>query len=287
MARGFDATPDIEATVVVNVADDDVVHGLHVSPDIDTVVYTLAGVEGPHGWGRREESWRVIDELARFPGADTSFRLGDLDLAVNLFRTGLLRDGVPLSDITQRVATAFGLGSAVLPATDDRVRTEVLTDAGWFDFQTYFVRRSHRDRVRSVRFVGLEQAAPAPGVLEAIADADAIVIAPSNPVLSVWPVLDIGGIRGAVAEKPTIGVSPLIGGRAVKGPAVESMEAYGLPPTVPGVISAYEGLLDALVVDRADAVDVGSQVELITYDILITDRAPARRLAERVIQWAR
>lgn len=285
MARGFAATTEVETTIVTNVGDDDSIYGLYVSPDIDTIVYSLAGVEGSHGWGRADDTWRVMAELERF-GVDTSFRIGDMDLALNLFRTQRLASGAALSEITRMQTEAFDVPLRILPVTDDRLRTQVQTESTgvWLDFQTYFVRRRHQDRVVSVRFEGAGSAAPAPGVLAAIDEADAVVIAPSNPVLSIWPILAVEGVQEALRSARVMAVSPLIEGRALKGPAAEVMGSLGLPPGTEGVIAAYDGVLDDLIVDRADVID-HPDVRIIGTDTLIPDWERAQRLAKEMIAW--
>ena len=286
LARGFEAHPDAAATLVVNTGDDDVVHGLHVAADLDTVLYTLAGVEGPDGWGRASETWTTLTELSRLPGADTAFQLGDRDLAVHLYRTGRLHAGDSLSEITSDLAAAFGLRSVLRPVSDDRIRTQVETPLGWLDFQTYFVRRGHRDTVLDVRYQGLESAQPAPGVAEAIEAADVVVIAPSNPVMSIWPILGVGSLRERIESRPTVAISPLIGGRAVKGPTVAAMQAMGLEPSPAGVVEAYGGLLDAIVLDPGD-VGSGLPVETVATDVMLPTVERARSLADEVMRWAR
>ncbi len=288
MARGFEAVGEAETTVVVNVADDETIYGLHVSPDLDTVCYTLAGVEGEHGWGRAGDTWNVMDALSAFP-IDTSFRLGDRDLATNLYRTARLGHGDPLSAITEDIARALGLRTRVLPATDDRVRTHVRTpDGEWLDFQTYFVFRRHADPVAEVRFDGIEEAVPAPGVLEAIAAADTVVLGPSNPILSIWPIVRIPGMAEAIrASGRVLAVSPLIGGTAVKGPAVEVLAGLGFPPGLAGVLAAYDGLVTDLVVDAADAADAAGlgDVGVHVSDTRIAAPAAAERLAKEILTW--
>ncbi len=286
MARGLAAIPGATLTVVVNTGDDDLIQGLHVSADLDTVVYTLAGLEGPHGWGRSEESWRTMDELARFPDADTSFRLGDLDLSVNLYRTGRLASGDPLSSITADICRGFGIDTPILPATDDPVRTMVATPAGELDFQTYFVRRRHADAVTGIRFAGAERAKPAPGVMEALSSADAIVIAPSNPVLSIWPILAVPGIRAAVRSvRKVAAVSPLIGGRAIKGPAAEAMRGLGLGNDLAGIIDAYGGLVSHLVIDTTESAAPPAGVTTLRTDTMIAEPAAAAALAQEMLAW--
>lgn len=285
MARGFAAMTEVETTIVANVGDDDSIYGLHISPDIDTIVYSLAGVEGSQGWGRADDTWRVMAELERF-GVDTSFRLGDMDLALNLFRTQRLASGTPLSEITRIQAEAFDVPLRIFPATDDRLRTQVQTEStgAWLDFQTYFVRRRHQDRVAAVRFDGAGSAEPGPGVLAAIGEADAVVIAPSNPVLSIWPILAIDGIREALGGAHVMAVSPLIGGKALKGPAADVMASLGLPSGTMGVIAAYDGLLDDLIVDVSDVIE-RPDVRIIGTDTRIPEWERARRLAKEMVGW--
>jgi LPPG:FO 2-phospho-L-lactate transferase len=254
MARALDLA-GADLTVVVNVGDDAVTHGLHVCPDLDTVMYTLAGAEGPEGWGLVDDTLRVMDTLA-WLGADTTFRIGDRDLATNLYRTAALSEGRRLSEVTAELCGAYEVGPRVLPASDDPVRTVVTTDDGSMSFQEYFVHRRHRDPVRDLAFDGAADARPAPGVMEAIEGADAVVVAPSNPPLSIWPILAVPGITDAVATAATVvAVSPLFGGSALKGPAHEVLTSLGLPAGNAGVVAAYDGLLTDFVVDEGDAAD--------------------------------
>ncbi len=242
MARGLAAVAEVDLTVVVNVGDDASNHGLHISPDLDTVTYTMAGVEGPQGWGRADDTFTLNDELGRF-GVDNNFQLGDRDLALKLFRTNELANGARLSEVTETIARAFDLSPTVLPATDDPLRTMVRTTDGWLTFQEYFVKRRHRDEVVELRFEGAADARPAPGVLEAIRDADRLIIGPSNPPLSIWPILAIEEVRSAVADHPSVtAISPLIGGKTVKGPADRVLASLGFPPGNRGVAADYEGL---------------------------------------------
>ena len=292
LARGLAAVlPSTGLTVVVNVGDDEEFYGLHVSPDLDTVAYTLAGREGPQGWGVAGDTFAVMDRLAPF-GIDTRFRVGDTDLAVNLFRTAALRSGETLSTATTRATAALGIGCRLLPVTDDRVRTEVRTTNGeWLAFQDYFVLRGQRDDVAEVRYAGAGAARPAPGVLKALAAAACVVLAPSNPPLSIWPILAVPGLREAVAAAPrVIAVSPLFGGKALKGPADRVMAALGLPPGNAGVLAAYEGLLTDLVVDSGDAADVaslgGGAVRLHAADTRIAAPEAAARFARWLVALA-
>ncbi len=266
LARGLAAVlPAGRLTLVVNVGDDDEVYGVHVSPDLDTVMYTLAGIEGPHGWGIAGDTFTVMERLTSL-GVDTSFRLGDRDLATCLHRTAGLAAGRPLSAITGELAAAYGIGATILPATDEPVRTRVQVEGGEvLPFQEYFVARGHRDDVEALEFAGSDAAKPAPGVVAAIEDADVVVIAPSNPPLSIWPILAVPAIHDAVAAKRrVVAVSPLFGGRALKGPAHRVLASLGFPPGNAGVVASYDGLVTDLVVDAGDADDavIGPRVHV-------------------------
>ena len=263
LARGLAALDGVELTVVVNVGDDDELYGLRVSPDIDTVTYTLAGIEGPQGWGLTDDSHIVMNHLEDF-GVDTRFRIGDGDLATNLYRTIRLRDGASLSRVTGEISAVLDLPARILPATDEPLHTEVLTEEGhWLSFQDYFVLRGHGDEVRDVRFTGAASAAPAPGVSEAIAGADAVIVGPSNPPLSIWPILAVPGISDLVAAAHRVmAVSPLFGGRALKGPADRVLASLGLPAGNEGVVAAYDGLISDLVIDQSDAGERGKLTAL-------------------------
>jgi LPPG:FO 2-phospho-L-lactate transferase len=279
-----------DVTVIGNVGDDLEVLGLHVSPDLDSILYALAGLaDEERGWGRAEETWNALEEAGRF-GGETWFSLGDRDLGLHLVRTRALRAGEPLSAVTAKLAAAAGLQVRLLPATDDPLRTYVETPAGSFSLQEWFVARGHADEVDAVRFEGADSARPAPGVLEALEEADAILIAPSNPFISVWPILAVGGIRTALEHRrvPCVAVSPLVGGRAVKGPA-DRMFARLAGGTSPAhVAGCYEGLIDALVLDEADASALnGLAVRGVVARTLMTDAAARRALAEAVLASAR
>jgi len=286
LARGLDAVPDVDLTVVVNVGDDLPTHGLYVSPDLDTMVYTLAGVEGPHGWGRADDTFVANAELARF-GVDNTFRLGDLDLALKIYRTHRLGTGDTLAQVTDRVRAGFGIDATILPASNDPVRTMVTThDGETLTFQEYFVDRGHRDRVREVAFDGAADAAPAPGAARAIEEAEMVIIGPSNPPLSIWPILAVEEIDAAVRSHPrVVAVSPLIGGRALKGPADSIMADLGLGTGTGAVLASYRNLIDTLVVDDSDRADVGEVdgVTVVAAGTRIPGRAEARRLSEAIL----
>jgi LPPG:FO 2-phospho-L-lactate transferase len=277
-----------DVTVVGNVGDDLEVLGLHVSPDLDSILYALAGLNDVRrGWGRADETWRVLETVGSL-GGETWFQLGDLDLGLHLVRTQALRSGEPLSRVTQRLARALGIEPALLPATDDRLRTWIRTPAGEFPFQEWFVARGHRDQVDAVRFEGEDAATPALGVLEAIADADLILLAPSNPYVSIGPILAVASIREALAGRrvPSVAISPLIGGRAVKGPADRMLARLAGGTSPSHVASTYPGLIDALVVDEADAHDLGGlgEVRPIVTRTLMTDADARRQLAEAALE---
>ncbi|HEY57977.1 MAG TPA: 2-phospho-L-lactate transferase [Anaerolineae bacterium] len=245
--------PPERVTVVVNVGDDFEHWGLWISPDLDTVCYTLAGLENrTAGWGRRGESWRVLEEVRRLGGPDW-FRLGDLDLATHLERTRRLRAGEPLSRIVADFCRAWGVRAKVLPISDDRIPTLVETDEGTLAFQEYFVHRRWQPRVKGFRFQGAERARPAPGVMEALRQADAVLFAPSNPWVSLDPILALPGVREAVAAAPAVvGVSPIIGGRAVKGPAAKMFREMGEEPSPMAVARHYRGLWQGMLIDAED-----------------------------------
>src|SRR6266496_4169 len=249
-----EVVPPSGVTVIANVGDDLEVHGLHVSPDLDTLLYTLAGLgDEERGWGRADETWNARDTIERL-GGETWFQLGDRDLGLHLVRTEALRRGEPLSGVTERIARAVGLELALLPATDDRLRTRIRTRSGEFEFQEWFVARRHADRVDEVVYDGAAEATPAPGVLEALEAAELIAIAPSNPFVSIGPILAVDEIRAAVERRraPAVAVSPLIGGRTVRGPADRMLARFAGGTEPKQVADCYKGLIDALVIDEAD-----------------------------------
>jgi len=279
-----------DVTVVGNVGDDLEVLGLRVSPDLDSVLYTLTGLaDEERGWGRAAETWEALESVAAL-GGESWFRLGDRDVGLHLVRTELLRAGVPLSEATGRIAHALGLRPVLLPATDDPLRTFIETAAGTFPFQTWFVARGHRDDVDAVHFAGAPDASAAPGVVEALTEADVILIAPSNPYVSIGPILAVDEIRVALEERivPCVAVSPLIGGRAVKGPADRMLDRLAGGTTPAHVASCYEGLIDVLVIDEAD--EPGSAVpglrRTVVTQTLMTDVSAARRLAAAALHAA-
>jgi LPPG:FO 2-phospho-L-lactate transferase len=274
-----------EVTIVGNVGDDTEILGLHISPDLDSILYALAGLgDEERGWGRKDETWNALDTVAAL-GGETWFQLGDRDLGLHLVRTQALRSGEPLSAVTKRLAAALGVEAGLLPATDDALRTWVETPAGDFPFQAWYVGRGHRDEVTGLRYEGDAQAAP--GVLEALEAADLIAIAPSNPYLSIGPILAITEIRAALERRraPAVAVSPLIGGRTVKGPADRMLARFAGGTEPKHVADCYKGLIDALMIDEAD--DPGElEVTPIVTRTLMSDAAARRRLAEAVLDLA-
>jgi LPPG:FO 2-phospho-L-lactate transferase len=275
-----------EVTVVGNVGDDLEVLGMHVSPDLDSILYALAGLNDERrGWGRAGETWSALESASAL-GGESWFRLGDRDLGLHLVRTQALRAGVPLSEVTSRLVRSLGLETQLLPATDDRLRTWIATAAGEFAFQEWFVARGHRDEVDSLRFEGAEAAVAAPGVVEAIDGADLLVLAPSNPYVSIAPILAVQPVREAIERRrvPCVAVSPLIGGRAVKGPADRMLARLAGGTSPAHVAGCYAGLIDALVVDEADADALdGLGVRAIVTQTLMTGTDARRRLAEAAL----
>jgi LPPG:FO 2-phospho-L-lactate transferase len=242
---------------VVNTGDDTVLHGLHVSPDLDTVVYTLAGaISTERGWGLEGETWAAMEALARYPSRFSWFGLGDRDLATHMFRTQRLGDGAPLSTVTAEIAGAWLVDVCVLPVTDDRLETRMdVEDEGEIGFQEYFVRRQHSVAVRGVRFAGAASATPAPGVLDSLGTAEIVVICPSNPIVSIGPLLAVAGVRDAVVARRerVVAVSPIVAGAALKGPADRLLRELGHEVSVVGVARLYAPLAATLVIDDADA----------------------------------
>src|SRR3954469_1165877 len=287
--RGVVSVVDPDTVSIIgNVGDDIEVLGLHVSPDLDSIVYALGGVaDEERGWGRAEETWQAL-EVAAALGGEAWFRLGDRDIGLHLVRSQLLREGRPLSAVTDLLARRFGLRPSLLPATDDPLRTFIETAAGTFPFQEWFVARGHRDEVDAVHYTGAGDAHSAPGVVAAIEDADLIMIAPSNPYVSIGPIVAVPEIRAALEQRraPCVAVSPLIGGRAVKGPADRMLARLAGGTTPAHVASCYDGLIDALVIDGRDApADLGA-VRAVVTDTLMRDVDAARRLAAAALDAA-
>lgn len=287
LARGLaGAFPEEPLTIVANTGDDFIHLGLPISPDIDTLIYTLAGLDNPElGWGRRDETWSCMETLAALGGEDW-FRLGDRDLALHLHRGAALRAGAPLSSVTATIAARLGVRTRVLPATDDTLRTMLRTDQGWLEFQEYFVHRRCAPAVREIIFDGAAASRPAPGVTEAIAAAGAVVICPSNPFISIDPILTVPGIRAALERTaaPVIAVSPILAGRAVKGPTAKMMAELGLPVSARAVAERYGTLIDAFVAEPEDVASLaGLAARIVPARTLMRTEAEKIALARVVL----
>jgi LPPG:FO 2-phospho-L-lactate transferase len=295
LAEGLAAHVGSDLTVVVNTGDDLELHGLSIWPDHDTVAYTLAGLDDEvRGWGLRNETWTVMEGLWAL-GDTTWFRLGDRDLATHVLRTDRLRTGARPTDVARELGAALRIAPTILPMSDEQVRTEVLTDDGWLEFQEYFVHRHQEPEVREVRFGGIEAARPTPEVLAAIDAADVIVIAPSNPIVSVGPILAVPGMASALAAArergvPVVAVSGIIGGKALKGPADRMLTSLGHESSALGVARLYAGVATRFVVDGADADAASSIAELglvpVVADTIMTDDAARARVAGEVLRAA-
>ncbi len=289
--RGLSAVADpASITAIVNTADDFTHHGLRISPDIDTVIYTLAGlVNEQTGWGVAGDTTACLEMLQRL-GEPTWFRLGDRDLAMHIVRTRLLGEGLPLSAVIDRIRSALGVPIRVLPMSDEEVATEIETPEGLLPFQDYFVREACRPTVRGVRFRGVGEARPAPGVVRALADAKAIILCPSNPIVSIGPILAVPGIAEALAASHArvAAVSPIVGGKALKGPADRMLRDLGHAPTAVGVAMIYADLADVFVLDRTDEALTeevrGLGLEPLVTDTVMTDPSRARALARIVLE---
>ena len=297
MAHGFALLGDeVDLSVIVNTGDDLELHGLNISPDLDTVMYTLAGLANEEtGWGVRNETWSAATQLELY-GQPTWFRLGDRDLATHIYRTARLHEGARLTEVTRELGHALAISAALLPMTDDPVRTKVETDEGWLDFQDYFVRRHHADAVRAIRFDGIEGARATPEVMAALNSADLVVVAPSNPFVSVAPIVSLPGVLDALrsSSAKVVAVSPIVGGAALRGPAAQIMQSLGGDPTAAGVAqyyaTQYPGLLDVLVVDTDDASQTNeiaaAGIEPRTAAIVIPDDDSRRSLARELLELA-
>jgi LPPG:FO 2-phospho-L-lactate transferase len=280
--------PPEDLTVIVNTGDDFEYLGLIICPDLDTVCYTLGGIANPEtGWGRTDETWHLINNLEKL-GGPIWFRLGDKDLATHLERTRLLKAGHTLSQITAHFCTAWGVGPTVLPMSDQPVPTIVLTDEGELAFQEYFVARQCEPEVSGFRFEGVQAVSPAPGVLEAIREAEIVVICPSNPWVSIDPILNVPGILTALKEKVTVAVSPIVGGKALRGPAAKMYKDLGITPSAQAVAEHYGDLLTGFVIDQIDQnlAKVLSLKTLVT-DTIMTRKEDRSRLGKEVLSFAR
>lgn len=286
--------PAADVTAIVNTGDDIVLHGLHISPDLDTVTYTLAGaISTQLGWGLEGETWSAMEALDRY-GGQSWFRLGDRDLATHLYRTQRLREGATLTEVTAEIVQAWGLQLRVLPVSDDPMSTRVTVETeGEIGFQEYFVGRRHDVPVTAVRVAGVDSARPAPGVLAAIDEADTVIICPSNPIVSIGPVLQVPGVRDAAtaARGHTVAISPIVAGAALKGPADRMLTELGHEASVVGVARMYAPLAATLVIDEADAALAGAVeaegLRCVVTDTIMRDAGVAAALARTVLESVR
>ena len=292
LAQGLGAAlPPEELSLIVNTGDDFRHLGLSISPDLDSVIYALAGLSDPvRGWGRRDETWTFMEALKGLSG-ESWFQLGDGDLAMHVERTWRLAQGATLSEVTAHLCRALGIAIRVLPMSDDPVRTRVLTTEGWLDFQEYFVHRQCRPAVREFAFAGAETARAQPDALAALERRDlrAIVICPSNPFVSVEPILAVPGIRAAIQQSPApvVAVTPIIGGKAIKGPAAKMMAELGLGVSGEAVARRYAGIIDGFVVDHTDSLPESWQdIKFFTAATLMTTSEDRLQLAHAVLQTA-
>jgi len=284
------ALPPQQLTVIVNTGDDFEHLGLPISPDLDTVMYTLAGLANPDtGWGLAGETWSFLDALGKL-GGETWFRLGDRDLATHFERRRRLAAGQTLTETTRALCAALGVEPAVLPMSDDRLRTLVQTDEGLLGFQEYFVHRRCQPRVTGFVFDGQTQARPTPEVAAALERADLIVVCPSNPFVSIGPILSLPGVREWVRARPTLAVSPIVGGQALKGPAGKMLAELGLDVSAAGVAHCYDGLLSGFTLDTLDAAQAdvlrGQGLRVLVTDTIMRDAAGRARLAREVLDFA-
>lgn len=291
LAHGFQMVlPPGDLSVIVNVGDDAEHHGLLVCPDLDTIMYTLAGLANrEQGWGVASDTYTATGLLGRY-GAETWFRIGDADLATHVQRAHLIAGGASLTDATATMATALGVASHLIPATNDRLRTRLMTDAGELEFQDYFVRRRQRDEVRAVRFEGADAARPSPAALVSLATAELVVIGPSNPIVSISPVLAIPGMREALIASPAprVGVSGIVAGKALRGPADRMLTSLGHESSALGVARLYQGLVEHFVIDEADAA-LAPAIEALGMDVsvlptVMSDDDGRARLARALLE---
>ncbi len=290
LVQGFnlEARPE-DLVIICNTADDFVFHGLHISPDLDTITYTMAGLsDAAKGWGIRDDTFVVLDWLGRL-GGESWFKLGDRDLATHIIRSNLLREGLTLSQITERIRKRLGIESIILPMSDDRVETRIETPNGEISFQDYFVRGRWRDEVHRITFTGVEKCRPAPGVLDSIREASAVILCPSNPITSIGPILAVPGIRSALRETRAriIAVSPIIRGMPYSGPAHKFMAAMGIEVSAFGVASAYRDFLTLILIALEDSELMrkieGLGIQTVTTSIRLESLDDRRRVARELL----
>jgi LPPG:FO 2-phospho-L-lactate transferase len=288
LAAGMQSLVGADLAVIANTADDTLVHGLHVSPDPDLVTYWLAGaIDEERGWGIRDDTFVVHERLEQL-GSPGWFQLSDRDLATCIYRTHFIAEGGTLTAAQGQIARALGVASGVLPMTEEPVRTRVMTPGGWRGLQEFLIVDRSEPAIQGVEVQGLHEARPTPEVLEALAAAEAVIVGPSNPVISIGPILAVPGMREAIAAAgaPVIAVSPFVAGHAVKGPTEKFMAALGRPSTAAGVASLYEGVIQAMVVDADDPDPDPDDVKLCSCPTLMEGRDGRRELAERVLEFA-
>ena len=284
-----DALPAGDLTAIVNTADDATIYGVHVSPDVDIVTYWLSDrADTARGWGIEGDSFNLVAGLERL-GVDTWFQLGDADFATCVFRTGRLGEGATLSAVTDEIRRSLEVPTRILPMTDDPVRTRIVTDDGrTLEFQEYFVKEHQKPEVREVRFAGIADAKPAPGVIEAIGEADTVILCPSNPVVSLAPILALVGVRDALRDHPRVmAVTPIVRGRALKGPADRLLPTVGAEVSASGVAKLYADLCDIFVVDASDAEEadlIEAPIRAVVEDTLMTDRSASQRVARALLE---
>lgn len=278
-----------ELAIICNTGDDAIFHGLYVSPDIDTITYTLAGlIDTNKGWGIKDDTFNALEQLSRL-GADTWFKLGDRDLATHITRTRFIDEGLTLSEVTDRIRRALGVKSTILPMSDERVETRVDTPQGELSFQEFFVKEHCSPEVRAVRFAGASESQPAPSVLDAIRHAEAIIVCPSNPITSIGPILAVPGIRAVLKDtnSPVVGVSPIVGATAISGPAHKLMSACGREASVLGVAQGYSDFLQIFLVAKKDeslAQDIaGLNIRTVCADIHMSSQSDKRSLARQIL----
>jgi LPPG:FO 2-phospho-L-lactate transferase len=282
-----------EVTAIVNTGDDMVMHGLYISPDLDIVMCTLADlIDRKQGWGIVDDSYNCMEWLTKL-GAPSWFNLGDKDMALHIQRTALMAEGLTLAEITERFRKALGVGIRIVPMSNQPIPTHIITPQGEMHFEEYFVKHRAQLELRDIRFVGVEEADPTPGLLEAIGEAEMVLIAPSNPIVSVGTILSVPGVRAALdaTNAPIVAVSPIVGGMAIKGPAVAMLQLRGIEATALGIARYYQGLIDALVIDNLDEA-LAPQIEALGIRAIVTDtimRGPAEKaaLAQTAIAAAR
>lgn len=282
-----------DVTAIVNTGDDMVMHGLYISPDLDIVICTLADlIDRKQGWGIVDDTYNCMEWLTKL-GAPSWFNLGDKDMALHIQRTALLAQGLTLAEITERFRKALGVGIRIVPMSNQPIPTHIITPQGEMHFEEYFVKHRAQLELRDIRFVGVEEAEPTPGLLEAIGEAEMVLIAPSNPIVSVGTILSVPGVRAALdaTNAPIVAVSPIVGGMAIKGPAVAMLQLRGIEATALGIARYYQGLIDALVIDNLDEA-LAPQIEALGIRAIVTDtimRGPAEKaaLAQTAIAAAR